>query len=267
MTVTALENVLRHDRWFLGAGIALIAALAWAWLLAGAGMSFDGIEMTRMSFGESALMDMTMTNAGEWSAMYVLIMFSMWWIMMIAMMLPSAAPVILLAAAINRNSNSARKPFGATTAFTLGYLFGWAGFSAVAVAAQWALTTSGLLSGMLVSKSDLLSGGILVAAGLWQFTALKSACLRHCRSPVHFLTQDRRAGYGGAILMGLRHSLYCVACCWFLMLLLFVGGVMNLVWVAALAIYVWVERSLPAGGALSKITGAILVTAGIFLIL
>ena len=161
---------------------------------------------------------------------------------------------------------AARKPFGATTAFTLGYLFGWAGFSAVAVAAQWALTTSGLLSGMLVSKSDLLSGGILVAAGLWQFTALKSACLRHCRSPVHFLTQNRRAGYGGAILIGLHHSLYCVACCWFLMLLLFVGGIMNLVWIAGLAIFVLLEKLLPQGPWIARASGGLMLFSGAYLL-
>jgi predicted metal-binding membrane protein len=267
MSGLLLQAVARHDRWFLTAGIALVIALAWAWLLAGAGMSIGGLEMTRMSLGENAHMDMTMTSVADWSPSYVLVMFLMWWIMMIAMMLPSAAPTILLAAAINRNADPDRSPYGATGAFAVGYLFGWGLFSAAAVALQWVMAESGLLSDMLISKSNILSAGILISAGIWQFTPLKNACLRHCQSPVQFLTQNRRPGHHGAFTMGLHHSLFCVSCCWFLMLLLFVGGVMNLIWVGALAVYVWLEKTLPAGSHLSRFTGIALIAGGILVMI
>jgi predicted metal-binding membrane protein len=237
MTAAPLRQILLHDRLFLAAGLGMVVALAWGWLLAGAGMSMGG----------------------------ALIVFAMWWIMMIAMMLPSAAPVILLAAALNRRADPARPPYGATGAFTAGYLLGWGLFSVAAVGVQMWLARIDLLSDMLVIRSDFFNGGILVAAGIWQFTPVKNACLQHCRSPVQFLTQHRRPDNTGALLMGLRHGLYCVGCCWFLMLLLFVGGVMNLLWIAGLAIYVWMEKTLPAGSRLSRITGFGLVTAGIVL--
>ncbi len=261
-----LERVLRHDRWVLGAGLAIVIVMAWAWLFAGAGMGMSGVEMTRMSFGDSRFMDMPMMSPARWSAGYALVMFCMWWIMMVAMMLPSAAPVILLAAALNRKADPAHPPFGSSIAFTLGYLLGWGLFSAVAVVAQWGLSKIGLLSDMLVVNSRLLAGSIVIAAGVWQLTPFKQACLRHCQSPVHFLTANRRVGTTGAIRMGLHHSLYCLGCCWFLMLLLFVGGVMNLAWIAALAAYVWLEKSLPAGRWFSRVAGVALVLVGVVIL-
>jgi predicted metal-binding membrane protein len=261
----ALEHILRHDRWLLSAGLLIVILMAWAWLFAGAGMGMSGVEMTRMSFGDSAFMEMPFMMPARWSVGYALVMFFMWWIMMVAMMLPSAAPVILLAAALNRKADPAHLPFGNSGAFTSGYLLGWGVFSAAAVIAQWALREIGLLSDMLVINSSLLAGGIMIAAGLWQFTPFKQSCLRHCRSPVHFLTTNRRPGNAGALRMGLHHSLYCLGCCWFLMLLLFVGGVMNLVWIAGLAGYVWLEKSLPSGPWFSRVAGIVLMMVGIVL--
>lgn len=267
MTAAAVKLVYRHDRWFLAAGLLAVIALAWGWLFAGAGMSMDGIEMTRMSIGESAMMDMDMMRWAEWSSGYIAVMFFMWWIMMVAMMLPSAAPVILLAAALNRQADPLHPPYGTSAAFTLGYLLGWGAFSAAAVAAQWCLGEWGVLSGMLVLNSQTLAAGILIAAGLWQFTRLKQACLQHCRSPIHLLTDRRRRGTIGALIIGLRHGVFCLGCCWFLMLLLFVGGVMNLLWIAGLTLYVWLEKGLPFGRYVSQAAGIVLVLAGIRLLI
>lgn len=235
-----LEPVLKRDRWLTVAGLIVIILLAWIYLLAGAGMGMSAWEMTRMPA------NMAMPEP-QWTPGYVLMMFGMWWVMMIAMMLPSAAPVVLLAAALNRRADPCQPPYGTTAAFTLGYLLAWAGFSVVAVAGQWLLQTNGVLSGMLAVNHSRLAGLLLLAAAAWQFTPLKQACLRQCRNPAKFLTERRRRGNGGALVMGVEHGLYCVGCCWFLMALLFVGGVMNLFWIAGLAIFVFVEKLLPNG--------------------
>jgi predicted metal-binding membrane protein len=259
--------ISRHDRWFLAGGLGLMIALSWLWLITGAGMDMSGMEMTRMSIGESAFMEMPMMRPEHWSAGYAVLMFCMWWIMMIAMMLPSAAPVILLAAALNRKATAGQVPFGSSGAFTLGYLAGWAAFSLVAVVTQWGLSEVGLLSDMLIINRAWLAGGVLLAAGIWQFTPLKHSCLTHCRSPVHFLTRARRPNNTGAMVMGLHHGLFCLGCCWFLMLLLFVGGVMNLYWIAGLTLYVWLEKGLPARYRISQLMGIALIAGGLVLIL
>jgi predicted metal-binding membrane protein len=257
--VTALlANALRHDRLVVGCALLLVAALSWAWLLAGAGMDMDAFEMTRHS-----TMRMPWLKPTVWTPGYALLMFSMWWVMMVAMMLPAATPVILLAAALNRRLDGGTPPYGSSIAFTTGYLLAWGGFSAIAVLLQWWLERSGLLTPMMVSASELFAGCVLVAAGLWQFSPWKTACLRHCRSPVEFLTRNRRPGNAGALAMGWRHGLYCLGCCWFLMALLFVGGVMNLYWIIGLTIYVWVEKMLPGGPLTARIMGVLLAVWGL----
>ena len=256
-----LIHILRRDRRIVGIALILVTVLSWAYILAGAGMGMSGLEMTRHS-----VMGMDMMPTGTWNLNFIILMFLMWWIMMIAMMLPSATPMILLAAALNRKSESRHGPFGSTGAFVLGYLLAWAGFSAIAVATQWALQESALISGMLRSTSTFLSAFLLLAAGAWQFMPWKQACLRHCRSPVEFLTHNRREGNIGALWMGVHHGLYCLGCCWFLMALLFVGGVMNLFWIVGLAIYVWIEKTLPWGEQFTRIFGAVLIVWGLLII-
>jgi predicted metal-binding membrane protein len=172
-------------------------------------------------------------------------MFLMWWLMMIAMMLPSAAPVALLHAGLTRQGLARTEPdapahrlLAATSAFIAGYLVMWGAFSLVAAIAQWALERAGLLSAMMMSTSGLLGAGLLLAAGVWQLTPLKAACLRHCRSPLSFLSGNWRPGIGGAFRMGAVHGTYCLGCCWFLMALMFYAGVMNLIWTIGLALFV-----------------------------
>jgi len=262
-----LESLLKRDRWVVGGALVLVAALAWGYTMAGAGMGMSAFEMTSRateSLGTSgSTMSMPVT---EWTIGYAALALVMWWMMMVAMMLPSAAPTILLAAAVNRRAASGRRPYGTAGFFTAGYLLAWLFFSVVAVAAQWALQDNGQLSAMMRSTSPYLTAALLVAAGLWQFTPIKQACLRHCRSPVEFLTRRRRPGNTGVLAMGVEHGTYCLGCCWFLMALLFAGGVMNLYWIAGLALYVLAEKLLPHGAQIGRCAGLALILAGLFVL-
>ncbi len=244
----ALEHVLRRDRLIVVVGVAGVVALAWVYLVAGA-----GIDMS--------MADMPMEPM-PWSTFYAALLFTMWWVMMIAMMVPSAAPMVLLFTAIKRKQGASVSPSIEAWVFLSGYLLIWAGFSLVAVLAQWGLERAGLLSMAMASTSATLGGVILLAAGLYQFTPVKSACLRYCQSPVLFLSRHWRPGVVGALRMGLRHGSYCLGCCWFLMALLFVSGIMNLVWIAGIALYVACEKLLPLGRGLSRAAGVALIVSG-----
>jgi predicted metal-binding membrane protein len=251
---STLEAVLKRDRTIVLAGVAGLSALAWAYLLALA---------WRMPHREMA---MAMPHMQAWEATEVLLTWVMWAVMMVAMMTPSAAPMILMFATVNRRRRGQQGPFVPTTTFLLGYLLVWGGFSVVATLAQWGLHTAALLSPMMVSTSPMLGGLLLLAAGIFQWTPLKSTCLTQCRSPLGFLMTEWREGAWGALLMGLRHGRYCVGCCWVLMALLFVAGVMNLLWVAAIAAFVLVEKVLPRGELVGRVVGSMLMLAGLVLL-
>jgi predicted metal-binding membrane protein len=244
---SALEQLLRRDRLLVAIGIAVVVALSWGYLIAGA-----GIDMS--------MADMPMEPT-PWSPAQALLMFAMWWVMMIAMMVPSAAPMVLLFTAIKRKQGAADSPVVPAWLFLGGYLVIWAGFSLAAVSAQWGFERVGLLSQMMASTSNTLGGVILLAAGLYQLTPIKRACLRYCQSPVLFLSRYWQPGAMGALRMGFRHGSYCVGCCWFLMALLFVSGIMNLVWIAAVAIYVAFEKLLPRSQWLSGAAGVGLIVS------
>ena len=200
---------------------------------------------------------LTMPMSG-WSSANWLAVFIMWAVMMAAMMLPAALPMVSVFANLNRRNGEASR----TIAFVGGYLALWTAFAAAATAAQFALQAKGLLSPMIVSMSPALSAALLVIAGVFQFTPLKQACLRACRSPLGFLLTDWRGGLWGAARMGVRHGVYCLGCCWALMALLFVGGVMNLLWIAALTLLVVMEKLAPKGELLAKALGALMIGAG-----
>ena len=195
--------------------------------------------------------EMGMTMDMPWTTTDVLLAFAMWAVMMVGMMTPSAAPVVLLFAAMRRGLGAPRMP-GLVVAFVAGYLLVWALFSAVAATAQWALHQASLLSPMMTTSSAWLGAAILIAAGVYQLTPIKGACLTHCRSPLGFLMSHWREGTAGALRMGIVHGAYCLGCCWALMCVLFVVGVMNLMWVAAIAIFVLVEKIGPAGPWVSR---------------
>ena len=178
---------------------------------------------------------------------------------MAAMMLPSATPMVLTFSALNRKRGEDAR----SLLFVAGYLFLWTAFGAMAVTAQWALQSGGLLSPMIVSTSAWLTGILLLIAGVFQFTPFKHACLRACRSPFGFLMSEWQEGLLGAWRMGIRHGLYCLGCCWALMALLFVGGVMNILWIAALAALVAIEKLVPKGEQIARVLGVFIISAGV----
>ncbi len=249
---TALELVLKRDRTLVIAGIIGVTALAWAY------MFYIAWDMTGMEMAGAHVM--------PWGALDFVLMFLMWAVMMVAMMLPSAAPMILLFAKVTRTREQLERPIISTAAFLSGYVLVWGGFSVAAAVAQWGLHSAALISPMMVSTSPILGGVLLIGAGIFQWTPLKYACLDHCRSPIAFLMSDWRAGRKGGLVMGMRHGMYCLGCCWALMTLLFVLGVMNLLWIAALAFFVLIEKIAPAGHLVSRTAGVILAVWGILMI-
>jgi len=212
-----------------------------------------------------ALDDTLVPLAAEpWTVGWAALMLAMWAVMMAAMMLPSAAPAILLYATLaRRRAERGEALASAAGAFASGYVLVWALFSVAATALQFALEQAALMSPAMRTTSVALAGAALVGAGVYQWTSLKHACLRHCRSPLEFITEHWRSGASGALRMGATHGAYCVGCCWVLMLLLFVGGVMNFAWIAGLALFVLVEKVVPAGHRVARASGVALVAWGV----
>lgn len=247
---SAIEGALRRDRLLVVCGLLLVVALSWTYLLSGAGMM-------------QAMGDMLMPmSRAAWTLGDALVVLVMWAVMMAAMMLPSAAPMILLHATLARRSIEHGEPAIASAAVCVGYLTVWAVFSLVATTLQYGLEHAALLSPMMQTTSRVFAGVVLIAAGVYQWTPLKQTCLRHCRSPLDFVMAHWQPGTRGAFAMGLRHGTVCVGCCWLLMLLLFVGGVMNLAWIAGIALFVLVEKLGPAGHWTGRGAGALLVAWG-----
>lgn len=237
-------------------GLASIILLAWVYLVYLA----TTLNTTQMGI------DISMPSMQAWGVLDISLTFVMWVVMMVAMMTTSAAPVIIMYQTVSRMQHKENDPLSSTWLFLLGYLVTWAGFSAAATLAQWGLHSAALLTPMMASASPLLGGALLVAAGVYQLTPLKDACLTHCRTPMGFLLAEWRDGKLGPLVMGMRHGLYCVGCCWLLMALLFVGGVMNLVWVALMAAYVLVEKIAPARMWLSRISGIAAIAWGLWMV-
>jgi predicted metal-binding membrane protein len=214
------------------------------------------------TFAEAGL---AMTASPAWTPGYALLNLAMWWVMMIAMMTPSAAPMLLLYTAVKRMGPDADRVALLSLMFLAGYLVAWGGFSLIATLAQWQIETLGLSMGaMMPIKSGALAGAVLLLAGLYQLTEVKNACLSHCRSPGAFLVQHRHPGAIGALRLGVIHGWYCLGCCWALMALLFVGGIMNIYWIVGLALYVLAEKHVPKVHVLSRLTGGILIVAGTY---
>ena len=210
-------------------------------------------------------MKMSGPDTTAWSAVTLLPLFLMWAEMMVAMMIPSAAPMVLTFALVNRKRREREQPFVPIGIFLSGYLAVWTGFSALAALAQWTLHGATLLSPMMSATSPILGGILLIASGVFQWSPLKNLCLTHCRSPLTFLMNGWREGKWGAFMMGVRHGAYCTGCCWILMALLFVAGVMNIWWIAILTVLVLAEKAAPRGLLLGKVTGVFLILWGLAL--
>ena len=212
MSSSAIEKVVSRDTWVVAGAVLLVVALSAVYTVGGVGMSMSAIEMTRMAgpVGEP----MAMGPGMSWTLVYAVLVFLMWWVMMIAMMTPSAAPTLLLFTALKRHGSEKDHAATLSLLFLTGYLLVWGGFSAIATGAQWATELIGMVDGpMMTMSSKAAAGALLVLAGLFQFSSLKAACLKQCSSPAQFLTQHRRKGRIGALLMGMHHGVFCLG--WF----------------------------------------------------
>jgi predicted metal-binding membrane protein len=275
-----VERLLRREGAITAAALGVLCALAWFYLLGGAGFGAATWDLTglpppshqapgAMAGTDMAGMDMgggAETHPQAWSAGFLVLSVGMWWTMMVAMMVPSAAPTILLYGQVQRQASSQGQtadlaPIGV---FAGAYLLVWLGFSLLAVLAQWALQRNGLISpAAMASQSRWLSASVLIGAGLYQLSPFQNLCLSHCRSPAAFLSRYWRPGAWGALRLGVLHGAYCVGCCWMLMALLFVGGVMNLAWVAALTLLVMAQKLLPGGQWIGRACGVALLVWGV----
>ena len=246
-----LFGFLRYRRAVVAGALILVIAAAWGYLLWGA-----GIEM-RMGG------DPMMAMPPKWNLPYGGLISAMWIVMMMAMMLPSAAPTVLLVTVLaeDRVDNSRLVP-AAAMMFASGYLLVWCGFGLAATLLQWSLDQAALLSETMALTNAILASAILIAAGVYQWTPLKDACLRHCRSPTGFLVRRWPQGTLGAVRVGTSHGLFCLGCCWMLMFLSFVGGLMNLAWVGTIALFVLVEKAVAKGDWLSRFCGTLLIVWG-----
>jgi len=255
--VTAVGSLRRRDRAIVAVGFAGVAALAWAWLVP------VSLDMYGAMDGPSAWM-----MQARWDLRYGALIFLMWVVMMAAMMLPSAVPAILRLARAGESGPRTPAPALRAYAFGGGYLLVWTAFSLAATLLQWGLAELKLLSPMMEAASPQLAGGILIAAGLYQWTPLQRACLERCRAACRPSPQDPRLETAtGALRAGLAHGAACLGCCWALMLLLFAGGVMSLAVIGAIALLVLLEKLVPFGPAIGRLAGAALFATGVWLLL
>lgn len=252
---SSTDTSILEDRKIVAGGLFFVAAIGWLYVF------YMAWAMENMH-----LVDMWMPPRGgtrAWTVWDLFMLFIMWLTMMLAMMTPTAAPMVMMFTTVNRQKKLRQQPYAPTFVFLAGYLVAWAIFSLVAAAIQWPLHESGLLNPMMNSRSYLLSGGILIAAGLYQWTPMKDACLHQCRSPLGFLMSAWKEGNWGAFRMGLHHGLFCVGCCWALMAILFAVGVMNMLWVILITVFVLLEKILPFSPKLMRaVTGLALIVWG-----
>ena len=260
-----LEAVLRRDRLIVAGALGVICVLAWAYVLwLAADMSMAGMNMSGFRMVPAGLGTMV-PAATPWSAVEFVFVFVMWVVMMVGMMAPSAAPMILMYARVGRQGKDAGKPFAATGWFVAGYFLAWSGFSLAATLVQWMLERHALLDTNMASTNILLGAGVLIAAGIYQWTPIKDKCLSQCQTPIGFLMSHGgfRSSVRGCLHLGLLHGTYCVGCCWVLMALLFVVGVMNVLWIALLALLVLLEKLMPWGQWVARVAGGVCIAVGV----
>ncbi|MEO5760568.1 MAG: DUF2182 domain-containing protein [Mesorhizobium sp.] len=282
MNGTAIEAVLRRDRVVVTVALVVIAILAWAYVLwlaagmamsegappaaSGGGMDIPGMDMPGMDMGGTGAAMVPVFRA--WVPADFAFIFAMWAVMMVGMMTPSVAPMVLLYAGVGRKARIDGRPIASTGCFFAGYVLVWGAFSIIATLAQWLLARLALLSPVMAANNMVLGGLVLIAAGLYQWTPVKAACLRQCQTPIAFLASHGgfRSDPSGALWLGIEHGAYCLGCCWALMTLLFVGGVMNVLWIAGIAILVLLEKTVPCGRLIPRLSGTLMVLAGIWLL-
>jgi predicted metal-binding membrane protein len=268
MTDGVLESVLRRDRLIVASALGGIAVLAWAYVLwLAADMDMNGMNMSGFRMVPAGI-GMMAPAAAPWSAIEFTFVFVMWAVMMVGMMAPSAAPMILMYARMARQGKRAGKPLAATGWFAAGYFLAWAGFSLAATLVQWVLEREALLDARMASANMFLGAVVLIAAGIYQWMPIKNTCLAQCQTPFRFVMSHGGSGSDalGSLRLGLRHGIYCVGCCWVLMGLLFVVGVMNVLWIALLALLVLLEKLTPWGRWIARIAGAACIVAGMWMV-
>jgi predicted metal-binding membrane protein len=251
---TSVESLLLRDRLLVGGALVAAVVLCWAWIVP---MARD---MYGPMTGPSAWM---MTDT--WDVSHLLLLFAMWAVMMAGMMLPSAAPALFLYGCVIRRSGNANRATAHVYAFAGGYLAVWTAYSLLATVLQRLLARWLLITPMMDARDARFGGALLVVAGLYQFTPLKRACLESCRHPVEFITRHWRPGLWGGFYLGAAHGLYCIGCCWALMMMLFVGGVMNLWWIAALTVFVLIEKAAPFGDKGGRYSGLAIAAVGMLM--
>jgi predicted metal-binding membrane protein len=257
-TMGSPTSAAGRDRWAILAGLGGITVAAWIYLV---------VEAEPMSMGmtdRSMAHSMTsMVQTQTWTAAEFGLILGMWAVMMVAMMVPTATPMTLVYSAVARKAAREDQPVAPTSVFVAGYLAVWGGFSLAATAAQWGLDHLALLSPTMVSVSPMLGGALLVGAGIYELTPLKRACLAHCRAPAYFISKHWRGEVSGAFRMGVALGSYCLGCCWILMGLLFVGGVMNLLWIAVIALFILLEKMAPFAETGGRVVGAVMILIGL----
>ena len=266
----AIEALIRRDKVITTIAIAILVGTTFVYTVLGVGMNMSAIQMTpglgqsQVSMPNMSAMKNMAATPAVWSFNYSVLMFFMWWTMMIAMMLPSASPMILLYTALIRRTKKTKSIIRQVTSFICGYLLAWAAFSLFAAALQSQLELRDWMSPMMMEATNIyLAAGILIAAGVYQLTPLKTVCLEKCRQPASFLANYKNTWVNSPLRIGLVHGFYCVGCCWFLMGLLFFGGIMNLYWIVGLIIFVAIEKLHEKGIIFGKILGGGAIVLGI----
>ena len=266
--VPAETVVLRRDRVVVILALALLTALAWRYLLLlSADMSMGGMDMGDFRMIPSGMGLMVPAHT-PWQAMEFGFVFVMWTVMMVSMMTPSATPMILMYARAGRHAKAQGTPLAATVWFTASYFLVWIAFALLATMVQWALECTALLDSWMASTSNVLGGVVFLAVGSYQWTRLKDVCLAQCQKPFAFLMRQGGCRFDapGSLMLGLRHGAYCVGCCWALMALLFVGGVMNVLWIVLLALLILFEKVTSFGRLIAHLAGLVLIAGGVWLL-
>jgi predicted metal-binding membrane protein len=253
----SLAFILKKDRFVVLMALSILCVLSWLYII------YLYNQMYPMNM-DAFLFAMPMTSSWSWTDFVLL--FLMWFVMMIAMMMPSVAPLVLIFTSINRKRQQQKNPFVSSGYLISGYFLVWAAFSLFATILQWLLQRASLLNPEMITTSRILGGIIFILAGLFQFTPLKNTCLNTCRSPMGFIHQYWKDGKSGAWRMGIQNGIFCLGCCWILMLLLFVSGIMNIVWIAIISLFVLIEK-VSSAKVISFIAGIGLIAYGILVLL
>jgi len=270
MAADTIEAVMRRDKLIVATSLSLLALIAWGYVLRLIGMmDMGGMAMPGMRMSSNPSEVAMFSSLQPWNIAEATFAFIMWAVMMVGMMTPAAAPTILIYARVHRQASLDDSPLAATGYFAGGYFLAWIGFSLGATLGQWLLERSTLLDVTMRVTDHVFGGVVLIAAGLFQLSPVKDACLRQCQSPLLYIQRHGgfNQGRAGSLKLGFDLGLYCVGCCWALMALLFVSGIMNILWIAGIAVFVLAEKLMPKLGILSRLAGAVLIAAGIALII